>query len=71
MEVGDEEDYHFAFEEKTGVVHIPTEIPALEEAFEKLEDAVAARKKAEQELTSVLRNVFTSTLSKVQLKIIS
>ncbi len=33
MEVGDDEDYHFAFSEKKGVVHIPTEIPALEEAF--------------------------------------
>lgn len=27
-----------AFEEKTGVVHIPTEIAALEEAFEKYHD---------------------------------
>lgn len=35
MEVGDDEDYHFAFDEKQDVVHIPTEIPALEEAFEK------------------------------------
>ena len=34
MEVGDDEDYHFAFDKKEGVVHIPTEIPALEEAFE-------------------------------------
>lgn len=34
MEVGDDEDYHFAFEEKQNVVHIPTEIAALEEAFE-------------------------------------
>lgn len=33
MEVGDDEDYHFAFREKTGVYHIPTEISALEEAF--------------------------------------
>lgn len=33
MEVGDDEDYHFAFDAKEGVVHIPTEIPALEEAF--------------------------------------
>jgi len=33
MEVGDDEDYHFAFQEKKGVYHIPTEIPALEEAF--------------------------------------
>ncbi len=38
MEVGDDEDYHFAFAQKTGVVHIPTEIPALEEAFEKYHD---------------------------------
>lgn len=35
MEVGDDEDYHFAFGEKKGVIHIPTEIPALEEAFRK------------------------------------
>ena len=38
MEVGDDEDYHFAFgknsEKKRGVVHIPTEIPALEKAFQ-------------------------------------
>ena len=33
MEVGDDEDYHFAFGEKKNVIHIPTEIPALEEAF--------------------------------------
>ena len=37
MEVGDDEDYHFAFgssnEKKRGVKHIPTEIPALEAAF--------------------------------------
>ena len=33
MEVGDDEDYHFAFGEKKGIVHIPTEIPALEKAF--------------------------------------
>lgn len=33
MEVGDDEDYHFAFEKKEGVVHIPTEISALEDAF--------------------------------------
>lgn len=38
MEVGDDEDYHFAFEEKSGVVHIPTEIPALEDAFSKYHD---------------------------------
>ena len=38
MEVGDDEDYHFAFEKKTGVVHIPTEISALEEAFAKYHD---------------------------------
>ncbi len=38
MEVGDDEDYHFileAYGEKKTVFHIPTEIPALEEAFEK------------------------------------
>lgn len=33
MEVGDDEDYHFAFGEKKDVIHIPTEILALEEAF--------------------------------------
>ncbi|NCB06317.1 MAG: aminotransferase class III-fold pyridoxal phosphate-dependent enzyme, partial [Clostridia bacterium] len=32
-EVGDDEDYHFAFGEKKGVLHIPTTLPALEEAF--------------------------------------
>ncbi|MBP3458637.1 MAG: adenosylmethionine--8-amino-7-oxononanoate transaminase [Lachnospiraceae bacterium] len=38
MEVGDDEDYHFileAYGEKKDVIHIPTEISALEEAFEK------------------------------------
>ncbi|MCI6466756.1 MAG: adenosylmethionine--8-amino-7-oxononanoate transaminase [Faecalicatena sp.] len=41
MEVGDDEDYHFvleAFGEKKYVVNIPTEIQALEEAFEKYHD---------------------------------
>ncbi len=38
MEVGDDEDYHFAFAEKKGVIHIPTEISALEEAFDKYHD---------------------------------
>ena len=37
MEVGDDEDYHFAFgknsEKKHGVVHIPTDIHELEKAF--------------------------------------
>lgn len=33
MEVGDDEDYHFAFGEKKDVIHIPTEISALEEVF--------------------------------------
>ena len=37
MEVGDDEDSHFAFgknsEKKHGVVHIPTDIPELEKAF--------------------------------------
>lgn len=38
MEVGDDEDYHFileAYGEKKDVIHIPTQIPALEEAFER------------------------------------
>lgn len=38
MEVGDDEDYHFvlkAYGESKHVLHIPTEIPALEDAFEK------------------------------------
>ena len=38
MEVGDDEDYHFileAYGEKKYVINIPTEIPALEEAFAK------------------------------------
>ena len=37
MEVGDDEDYHFileAYGEKKDCIHIPTEIPALEKAFE-------------------------------------
>ena len=37
MEVGDDEDYHFvlnAYGKSKFVVHIPTEIPALEKAFE-------------------------------------
>lgn len=38
MEVGDDEDYHFAFDKKEGVVHIPTEIPALEAAFAQYHD---------------------------------
>ncbi len=38
MEVGDDEDYHFAFDKKSGVIHIPTEISALEEVFEKHHD---------------------------------
>ena len=33
MEVGDDEDYHFAFGEKKGVVHISTEINELEKAI--------------------------------------
>ena len=37
MEVGDDEDYHFAFgdnnEKKKGVIHIKTEVSELEEAF--------------------------------------
>lgn len=41
MEVGDDEDYHFvleAFGEKKYTINIPTEIPALEEAFYKYHD---------------------------------
>lgn len=38
MEVGDDEDYHFAFEKKQGVMHIPTTIEALEDAFRKQGD---------------------------------
>lgn len=41
MEVGDDEDYHFvlnAYGKSPNVVHVPTEIPALEEAFEKYHD---------------------------------
>lgn len=38
MEVGDDDDYHFAFETKEGVIHIPTEIDALEDAFAKYHD---------------------------------
>ncbi len=34
MEAGDDEDYHFAFGEKKDVIHIPTKIPALEQAFQ-------------------------------------
>lgn len=33
MEVGDDEDYHFAFGEKNGVIHIPTTLEALEDVF--------------------------------------
>lgn len=38
MEVGDDADYHFileAYGDKKDVIHIPTQIPALEQAFEK------------------------------------
>ena len=33
MEVGDDGDYHFAFKDKKDIIHIPTEIHALEKAF--------------------------------------
>lgn len=33
MEVGDDEDYHFAFSDKKDVLHINTDIPSLENAF--------------------------------------
>ena len=41
MEVGDDEDYHFvlkAYGKSKNVIHIPTEIKALEDAFEKHHD---------------------------------
>lgn len=41
MEAGDDEDYHFileAYGAKKDSIHIPTEIPALEDAFEKHHD---------------------------------
>lgn len=38
MEVGDDDDYHFAFDKKEDVIHIPIEIDALEDAFEKYSD---------------------------------
>ena len=38
MEVGDDDDYHFAFDKKEDVIHIPTELDALEDAFEKYHD---------------------------------
>jgi adenosylmethionine-8-amino-7-oxononanoate aminotransferase len=41
MEVGDDEDYHFileAYGKSPYAIHVPTEIPALEEAFEKYHD---------------------------------
>ncbi len=44
MEVGDDEDYHFAFENNDGrrdVIHIPTELPALEEAFRQYGDELS------------------------------
>lgn len=40
MEVGDDEDYHFAFKEKKDVIHIPTNIAALEEAFRRYHDCL-------------------------------
>ena len=41
MEVGDDEDYHFvlkAYGKSKNVVHIPTEIDALEQAFAEYHD---------------------------------
>lgn len=44
MEVGDDEDYHFAFaqkddiDQKPGCIHIPTTLEALEEAFQQYHD---------------------------------
>ena len=43
MEVGDDEDYHFileAYGEKKDSIHVPTEIPALEEAFARWHDSL-------------------------------
>ena len=43
MEAGDDEDYHFvlqAYGESRYVVHIPTEVEALEQAFEKYHDCL-------------------------------
>ncbi len=42
MEVGDDEDYHLAFPNKSSVIHIPTKIDALEEAFSKHHHELAA-----------------------------
>ncbi len=41
MEVGDDEDYHYAFPSKNGVVHIPTRIDALEETFRTIGDTLS------------------------------
>ncbi len=41
MEVGDDEDYHFAFGKKKGVIHIPTEINALEKTFKEYGDKIS------------------------------
>lgn len=38
MEVGDDEDYHFAFSAKHYIIHIPTELSALEDAFARYHD---------------------------------
>lgn len=38
MEVGDDEDYHFAFSTKHDIIHIPTELSALEDAFARYHD---------------------------------
>ena len=41
MEVGDDSEYHFAFGEKRGVLHIPTELPDLERAFAEHGDEIS------------------------------
>lgn len=41
MEVGDDEDYHFALGKKKGVIHIPTEINALEKTFKEYGDKIS------------------------------
>lgn len=41
MEVGDDEDYHFAFPSKRGVVHIPTQTDALEQVFSEIGETLS------------------------------
>ena len=41
MEVGDDDDYHFAFKEKLGVIHIDTDIQSLEDAIKNHHEELA------------------------------